>query len=79
MKKSTRPVNRKVDTPQTSGQTGGERLSPNGTSNMDGSSGSNLGGDKRKPVTPEEAALTAKNYRLAKELVRESSQTHTIL
>ena len=70
MKKSTRPVNRKIDTAQVSGQTGTgieQRLSPSGSSSMDG--GPVLGGDKRKPVTPDEAALTAKNYRLAKELV----------
>lgn len=43
-----------------------------GASSTDGSSvaSASTNGDRRKP-TNEEAALTSKNYRLAKELVRE--------
>jgi len=70
MKKANRPggATRKIDATQvSSGQAGTERLSPNGTSSMMDGSGISL--DKRKPVTPDEASLTAKNYRLAKELV----------
>ena len=70
MRKPTRPSSRKVDTAQMSGSAGisSERLSPNASSNTDGTAAI-PGGEKRKAVTPEEAALTAKNYRLAKELV----------